>query len=484
MAPSERLNATLQENVITTLAYDDVHGKIVANLISPDLFEGEYRIIAERCIDYWRQHQKAPKAHIGDLVSDVIEDPQNKKGQTYRRILISMLQLSESINSIYVVNTLSNFVQQQKLKSTIIRAYEVLEAKQDFGLQEARDLLDDVLRAREINFDPGLSLLDYERVLQFLQNRHSEFITGIKQLDERSFVPARQAVLLFLAPTGRGKTWFLVHIGRHAIMQRKKVVHITLELTAEETLQRYYQNFFSIPKRHLKDLETTSFRFDEYGKLEGFDFNEATPEFTFSSQFISDELSTRIVHFGQKMANIRVIKFPMRSLTVNGIRAYLDTLEIIDKFIPDMLILDYIGVMKTDDRNHRISLGRVFEDFKGLCDERNVAGVVVQQVSKIGATAENVSHIHVAEDWSLTNTADQILTYTCTNAEFKYGLARLFAAKARSEEDKFGVLLTQNYKIGQFCLDSHLLDPKYYELLEELKKDDDEEDDAVEEEDC
>jgi intein/homing endonuclease len=844
---AERLNGTLQENVITVLAYDDTHGKIVANLVNPDLFEGEYRIIAERCIDYWRQHQKAPKAHIADLVADVIEDPQNKKGQTYRRILISMLQLSESINVIYVVNTLSAFVQGQKLKSTIIRAYEVLEAKQELGLQEARELLDDVLRTREIGFNPGLSLLDYDRVLQFLQNRHSEFVTGIKQLDDRSFVPARQAVMLFLAPTGRGKciakgqkvllpdgrlklvedvvrdkdpfvmslnertkkiekgrvvgwwcngrkrcckvvtksgrevvttknhlyltqrgwlpvkelrtsdyvavlrrcsgigkktfdsyklrllayliadgsltrlteitymkhdrlmvddfkncvrkmgdnvsyagnhtyyvvggedryrrhglcrtrvwlkslgllkkksnqkfipefvfelndscvseflralissdgsiyrngrgasieyasssiklidgmrhllvrfgilpkivyftaryggkefpgyakivirgtknvlrylnaigfigckkdvaadfeeklykmpgvilshpqgtkiysdqvifdkvkaivpvgeretfdiavedhhnfvvedmvahnTWFLVHVGRHAIMQRKKVVHITLELTAEETLQRYYQNFFSVPKRQLKDLEVTSFRFDDNGRIEGFDFDEARPEFTFASQYISDELATRIAHFGQKMANIRVIKFPMRSLTVNGIRAYLDTLEVVDKFIPDMLILDYVGVMKTDDRNHRISLGRVFEDFKGLCDERNVAGIGVQQVSKVGATSENVSHTHVAEDWSLTNTADQILTYTCTNHEFKYGLARLFAAKARSEEDKFGVLLTQNYKIGQFCLDSHLLDPKYYELLDKLKKDDDEdEDDDTEE---
>jgi len=473
---TDALNRTLQESLLTLLCHDDAQGKIVADLIDPTLFEGEMRIIAERAVKYWREQGQAPKAHSDDIVADILEDSKNRKAQTVRRILINMLQLSESINSGYVIDKLRKFTRTQQIKASILQAAQVINSKQEHGIEDVEELFSKILRVRNIEFEPGMRLYDYERVLAFLQNRSVEFDTGIKELDDRGFVPMRKAVMLMLAPTGKGKTWFAVSCGVRALMHRKKVLHITLELTEEETAQRYYQRMFAITKREA-EVQVTSIKTDRLGRFQDIVVEDIKPEFTFASPYIVDELTTRIQQGGSRFDNLIIKKFPMRGLNMAQLRGYVDNLEVSEGFIPDMTIIDYFGVMKTDPKNYTVSLGREFEDFKGFCDERNMAGVTMQQVNRFGANSEKVDMTTISADWSMTNTADMVGAYTSTDAEFERGLGRFYVDKSRSEMSKYGVLMTQNYSIGQFCINSIFLEPKYFEKLEEMKKEDNSEDD-------
>ena len=86
----------------------------------------------------------------------------------------------------------------------------------------------------------------------------------------------------------------------------------------------------------------------------------------------------------------------------------------------------------------------------------------------------------MADDWSLIGTADRAITYSATPQEVRHGLARLFVDKARSDKDKFGVLISQNYAFGQFVLDSAPLHDAYWEVLKDV--DDDEEDSSDDDE--
>jgi translation initiation factor 2B subunit (eIF-2B alpha/beta/delta family) len=471
---AEIMNSSLQENLITVLCHDDVAGKLVAGLAEPELFEGEYRTIAERGIQYWQKHKRAPKAHTSDLVGDILDDPNNRKANTYRRILRNMLQLAEGMNTEYVVEQLRKFSRTQRMKDAILKSAERLNASQDAAIDEVEDILSELLRAREIGFDRGIDLLDVDRIINYLELHSSEFRTGIKPFDRRNIVPARSAVMLFLAPTGRGKTWFLCHVGKVALMLRKRVVHITLELDAEQTAQRYYQDLFSIPK-HAGVVDTGRLRLRE-GKFYDYERSKVKPPYSFDDLSIRKRLKVEVKQHERRLRNLIIKQFPQRSLDMNGLRAYLDTLEA-QGFIPDMVILDYIGITKTDVKNPRSTLGRAFEDFRAIMQERKIAGVTAHQVSKIGMEAEMVRSTHVAEDVSLIFTSDISLTYSCTDAEEKLGLARLFVAKARSEQDKFGVIITQSYKLGQFVLQSAELDRSYTDFMREQGIEDEEDDD-------
>jgi hypothetical protein len=381
-----------------------------------------------------------------------------------------MVALSEGMNTAYIIDQVRQFSEVQRIKGAILTSAEQINAKQEHAVDEIKTIWNELLRSRQIDFDPGLRLSEFDKVLAALATQFVEFKSGIKVLDDRNIVPYRGGVMLVLGAAGLGKSWYLIHLGKQALLQRKKVVHITLEMSAEECAQRYYQSLFAVPKRQA-EVELPVLQKNKYGDLKGFETRTARPEFAFNSPHIRDELETRVLYRGLLFDNLIIKRFPPRALSMDMLRGYLDNLEIVEKFIPDMIILDYIGITKTDPKNHRIHLGRNAEEYRGICVERHAAGVTAHQISKAGAESLQAGSTHVAEDWSLIATHDQVIAYSSTDAEHQYGLARLFVSKARSETDKFGALITQSYATGQFCLDSSLLNSEYFAMLKELTGD-------------
>jgi len=467
----EKFAISLQQDLITLLVHDDKHGKTVAKTVSSLLFEGDYRTIVDRALPFWQQYGVAPKQHVADLLSDILEDKRDRRAQTFTRILVQMMEMKDQINTEFVLRSMTQFIRHQQFKSVIVEAAEILDAEGIHGNGNAEVLISKFLRDRDITLDRGIRLSEIDRVLEFLSTSQNEFKTGIRVLDEANIVPMRGKIYFILAPTGLGKTWFLIEVGKMAYLQRKKIVHISLEIESEEVIQRYYQALFGVTKRD--DLnKITTLKLDRKGNLDQFVSQTVEVPFTFSSPAIREELNTRIKHFGTRAENLIVKRFPMRSLTMNQLEAYLESLEALDNFVPDMVILDYPGIMKTDEKNLRISLGTLIEDLRGLSQRRNFALVAAHQGNRESASAELVRATHASEAWSVIGSADFVLTYSQTAAEKALGLARLFVDKARSESDKFGVLITQTYKAGQFVLESIRLDDSYAKLLEQMHDDD------------
>lgn len=471
VAQLEMLTGTLQENILTLLAHDDTYGKIVAAQVVPQLFEGEYRVIAERCMDFWKRHGKAPgAAHMVDLVDDIVSDKLNRRGKTYTRILNSMVDLLPHINVRYVMDQLHTFTRMQRLKDAILKSAEKLnEPDAHLTIAEVEQMWSDLLRARSTSFNPPTRLTDYKRLLEFLENQYAEFITGIKELDEAEVVPARGTVMLMLAAKKRGKSWFLINCGAQAIMLRKKVLHITLEMSEEQVLQRYYQKLFSTTK-YERTVTNRVINRDGEGFLQSLEEEEVKVDFTFNSPDVDVELRVHIDALGPRSNYLRIKRFPPRSVGIDEIRAYIENLEIVEGFIPDEIILDYVGILKADPKNPRISQGRNMEEYRALMIERNAAGVTAGQLSKEGFLAKTAGSHNVGEDFSMTFTADITLVFSSTDAEKALGLGRLWVTDARDAEDTWGVLVTQNYRSGQFCIDSIRLHGDYFDLLSDLKK--------------
>src|ERR1019366_5895286 len=126
-------------------------------------------------IAYWRQYNEAPKEHTADLFSSILEDPHNRRANAFKRILSSMVQLSESVNTTYVLEQLRQFTRMQKLKSAIISSAEKLSSRQQLAISEVEDIWNDLLHSRDVQFDPGITLTDVDKVLAYLQHQFSEF---------------------------------------------------------------------------------------------------------------------------------------------------------------------------------------------------------------------------------------------------------------------------------------------------------------------
>jgi hypothetical protein len=481
---ADGFNRTLQENIITLLCYDDVVGKTIANIVDPNLFEGEYRVVAERAIEFWRKQNQAPKAHTYDLVGDILDDRANRKRTTYLRILDSMQGLAPDVNTKYVLAQVMMFIRLQRTKDAILKSADQINSQGELALADIEEIWNNLLRerSRDIGFDAGLR--DIDRVLDYLETQDSEFSSAIPYLDRRHVRPARGTFFMVMGAAGRGKSWWLVNAGKAAFMQRKKVLHISLEMSEEETLIRYLQSILAVTKREVPEDETLStMKFilnDDKKHPVDIEEQDVEIEFALTSKHARDELVNHLTPFGLRVENIIIKRFSPRSLTTAALRGFIDNLEVTEGFIPDLLIIDSPYLMRTDPKNYRIDLGRIVEDCRGICVEKNIAGMGGHQITRKGAEASMMSTTQVAEDWSIVATCDTICIFSSTEFEFEKGLARVFVGKARAEKDRFLVLLTQLYAIGQFCLESIPMPWKYQKLLEELpgfEKDDEEEDD-------
>lgn len=452
--------SALQENLITLLAYDDKHCLLIRNSVEPEFWGGPFKLIAARLYEYIDRYKKAPKDHIADLLADKIGTA--KEASLYEDILYGVKDQYTQINAEYAMSQLDNYVRRQSYRSIAIDLAKALQRDTDESLDEAERLIKTATSKAASVFDPGLRLSNKDRVLDFLDQQAACFPTGIPEFDKRGFGPTRKELWLYIAAAKRGKTWMLIQLAKMAMIHRLRVVHITLEMSEDRSAQRYLQALFAMSKRNEKKV-VTKFDRDQLGRMAGFLETEIKPSLSMDDPNIRRKLEKKIDKFGHRLlGNIYIKQFPTGTLTVRQLEAYLDGLESGELFVPDLLIVDYPDLMKLDTNNYRLALDEVYKDLRGIAVQRNLALAVVSQGNRLSEKAKNVGSAHVAEAWSKIAHADCIITYNQTEAEHKMGLARLHVAGGRNDEDKITLIISQNYAMGTFVVDSVLMNGANY----------------------
>lgn len=257
-------------------------------------------------------------------------------------------------------------------------------------------------------------------------------------------------------------TWKLIQLAKMALLHRLRVVHITLEMSEDRSAQRYYQSLFGIAKRK-EMVPITKFELDDLGRISGFDTKKIMPKLTLDDPKIRRKLERKIDDWGSRILdNIIIKQFPTGSLTLGQLVAFLDNLELTERFVPDLLVLDYPDLMKLDADNYRLAIDALFKGLRGVAVARNVALAVVSQSHRSAAKAKQVGADNVAEAYSKIAHADTIITYSQTDNEKALGLARLHVAGGRNDQDRITVVISQQYAIGGFVIDSSLMRGSYW----------------------
>lgn len=464
MSTEDKITGSLQENILVLLTFHD-DAKLVRSIITPNLFESSiFRDIAAHACDYLDTIGEPIREHLPDSLEHILKGKDKKKADSYTRILDNLFLSRESVNVKYTISKLHDFVRQQNLKSAVVKAVEAIESG---DLDLAENELTKGLQNQVNVFDIGTNMADSKHALDFLDDMDDGIRTGILELDKRDIMPRVGEMLLLIAPMKKGKSWALMHFAKHALLQRKTVVHITLEMSEKRVTQRYIQSFFSITKREAK-IKTPVFKTDDLGRLTSIEYEDVVRP-TLSDPNIRKTLTNKVKKEFNKRSPLIIKQFPTGSLTLNELDAYLEGLSKFHKIVPDMLVLDYPDLMKLDSANLRIDTGTIFKQLRGLAIRRNLALVTATQANADGMKAKLVTDSMVAEDKSKIATADIVLTYSQTLEEKALNLARLFVSNARNDVDKFVVLISQSYASGQFALDSTIMLSDYWNIVEDMK---------------
>lgn len=459
MAQDERLSGALQENILTLLCFDDENCKILRAALTPQLFESSvFREVAGHAIDFIDQYGETIKDHLPDHLESILEGDDARKAASYKRLVDNLFQSRDSVNSAYVIQQLHKFVRLQTFKSGLIRAVEYVE---DGKIDEAEVEMTKAMNTQSVAFEAGLSLSNAEDVVAIFDNPEEEgFELGIAELDRLGIQPRRKEMLTFMAPRGRGKSWFITHAAKQALLNRWSCVIITLEMSEKRYAARMLQSFFAISRRDA-EVRVTKLVHGRDGELNDL-VQEVITRDTMKDEDMRGKLQKRAKREFIRRRPFRIKEFPPGTLTLAQLRAYLDGLERFEGFTPDVLLIDYPDLMQLDVKNLRMEIGQTFMGIRAIGVERNCATIVVTQGNRESERATTVTGDMAAEDISKLAISDVFLTYSQTIAEKGLGLARILVDKARNEDSKMSVLITQAYAIGQFCLDSVKLKANEY----------------------
>lgn len=461
MPDSQTFTRSIQEDIVTVVAFvTDEHTRYISSVIEPGWFDEPFREVIRRSLKFWQDHKRAPGSeHIDSLFDEIIADPQHREYRVYVRILSNMHEFKHSMQTDYVRKRVHVFARRQKMRSVIQEAATIL--LQQEVTEEEFDHIDqmfgDVMNFHPVTTDIGFRLSDTDRALAFLDDNREGYTLplGIEELDANHIYPRKGEVLLFLAPVNRGKSMWLHFVGCAGMNRGWRVLHITLENSEASTAQRYIQTNLGYSKTDglpkLTRFETNDKK--ELARLYS-EEDRAIPMFPkddYGGEDFTREKLRRVL--GRKLTdeyrfkNLVIKAFETGELSFEKYEAYLDQLAYTEKFVPDLVVIDYPWLMNIGGKSSetRLAYGRLSQHLRGSAVRRNYALAVASQLSQRGT---------VAEDYSQLWTCDYAIEYSQTDQEAQMGVARLFVRKARNERAHQKILISQNYATSTFCVDS------------------------------
>jgi len=205
-----------------------------------------------------------------------------------------------------------------------------------------------------------------------------------------------------VAPTGVGKSHFLVHLGAAALRIGKNVLHYTLELSESAVGIRYDSNLCNIP----------------------------------SNQVIDNKEKIKQKYEESEFGRLIIKEYPTGSASVMTIRNHIEKLSM-KGFVPSVILIDYADIMRStrqyDSLRHELKL--IYEELRNLAGEMNVPVWTASQSNKEGSEKDVVGLTNMGESYAKAQVADVVLTLSRKETEKSTGMARLFVAKNRAGRD-------------------------------------------------
>jgi replicative DNA helicase len=392
-----------QEKVMQALLTDRQWAEQMMEVFDVSYFDLKYlQFLAENYFNYSKQYKVFPSFQ---LLVTIIKDGLKQGTDVILRdqiieYLTRMRANPESGDLQYVKEKSLDFCRKQALKAELLVAAE----KMHDGKYE--EIVEGIKKAVCVGTTPSLGhdfFSDYES--RFTRLQRNCVMTGIDELDRKEVLNGGLGageLGVVIAPTGVGKSHFLVWLGAQALRQKKNVLHYTFELSEAAVGLRYDSNLCDIDSNIViesKDQIIGSYKNMELGRL-------------------------------------MIKEFPANTASIYTIRAHIERLDL-RGFRPDLLIIDYADIMRSsrqyDSLRHELKL--IYEELRSFLQEKHIPGWTASQSNREGSSADVVDLNNMSEAYGKAFVADAVLSLSRRTHEKATGEGRLCVAKNRFGRD-------------------------------------------------
>lgn len=217
----------------------------------------------------------------------------------------------------------------------------------------------------------------------------------------------RKTITTFIAPTGAGKSMFLVNCACALVEQGLNVLYVTLEM-ADYKIGLRADSWYS------------GIAIDDVGK---------------HKEQVRDAIS------GRAKGKLIIKEWPTKRASVETIRGHVQRLKQTRGIKFDAILVDYPDLLKSvrsyGEKRHELEGN--YEELRGLGQEENAIMIVADQTNRGGLDQELVTIANIAEAYSKATVCDVIITVSRTQEDKINGTGKLLIAKSRLGAD--GVIL-------------------------------------------
>lgn len=401
----------VQKRILIRLCRDRAFLMGPGKYLRPSYFHGNayFQILCSVVTKFWMEFRSIPDSlYMGNILSDYLMKDKRLDVTIFQELLQEIYTTPIDAEDKYLTKQTTDFVKTQEILFAHKESQRLVLESSDFD--KARAV---VLRAYSVGTGDTLKIVDHkldlrDRMQRLVQPRKCVPVIVIPRLDEITDGGTGSGELMIIvASTGRGKTLFLVNFVRGALIKGKKILYITLEVSAEIIAQRLDSSLTSKSRAQLrKDPNPAIVEIDSF--------------------------------YGRFGGQLKVAEFLAGKATVADIEYLVNNLIVQDGFHPDKIIVDYADLLKSastrSERRHELS--DIYTDLRALGRMFDVPVDTASQSNRVGFNVEVVGLEHIAEDIGKVTIADVVYTLSQTKAEAeKEGLVesmRIWVGKNRN----------------------------------------------------
>ena len=391
----------------------------IMDIISPEYFDGYHKILVDYQIDFFTKYRvPADYSELKEMAND------KEKDELLKEHIYGLIDKIKEMNLEYqkkesVKERAYGYFKSSSVKNALIKC--AIDWKKN-TFDTLRSTIEKALSAGEVK-DAGHNYV--KDVKKRLKKDFRNPVPILPGLDE--YIGGGVAggeLFVVMAPTGGGKSMFLVRNGVTALRNNKKVVYFTLELSEEAVGQR-----FDACLNELKLSKVTNF----------------------------EELILQTAE--ELQINLQIKRYPDGFANVNTLRSYLDFLKCNENFIPDVIIVDYADNMKPMQKGEQLrhDLVEIYKELRSLAIECDIPCLTASQTSGDGYSKKDIELGMTAESKGKNNVADLVVGFGRDNDDVKDGKANLKILKNRNGPIGKSFILTFDSSILKIEIDEQVI---------------------------
>lgn len=418
---SYSFSENIQRGILYLLKHDKDFYSQISSLVKPEYFDyPSYALIFDKVKSYYEKYKIIPSDDI--LLEDIKKTI--TKGQLFSDYEEDVAQINSIDKSVvdnreFVLDLVEDFARKQAISQAIKDSVVLLKENRISEIEEI------VRKAMLVTREVHVGQLYFDD----LENRyHRTFDNKQKKKYKTVFNTFNgfldgglngKELAMVIAPPGVGKSLYLVNQGATALKENKKVLYISLEMSEDKIAQRFDSILTLVPNHRLKDKSNFSL------------------------------LRDRLTQVQKKFDTAQLIikEFPVGQLNVNQIRALLVQLKLHHEFTPDILIVDYLELLRPNREidTEYMAQERIAQELRGLAMEHNILVWTATQTNRSGKKVGTITDTELGDSYGKIRPCDWAISLNQTEEEYEKGRMRVYVVKSRDAKQHYRISVSVDY---------------------------------------